>query len=470
MKDPILKTFEAQKAHRWTVSQSTACERIEKLKKLKVAITEAESDLKAAMAADFKKPAAEVEITELFPVLEEINFAIKNLSKWMKPKSVCSPLALLGTRTEIYYEAKGVVLVLAPWNYPFQLFLNPIIAAVAAGNCVIGRSSEKVPATSKYMKSLLEKIFSPNEVAVFDGGIDVAEYLLTLPFDHFFFTGSTEIGKKVMRAAAEHLATVTLELGGKSPTIVLEDADLEMAAQRIAWAKCLNAGQTCVAPDYVFVPTSMKAKFLDLLKWNITNLYGSNSNAIENSKDFTRIVDEKSFQRLSHLIDESLKAGGNISTGNQRNQKDHFISPTIVDGAKPNVGLMSQEIFGPILPVMTYENLDEVLSHIQNNGKPLALYIFGKNKTKIEMILKSTTSGAAVINHLMLQFINPYSPVGGVGASGQGSYHGQYGFKAFSHERAVLRQSPVTLTGFLLPPFETSRAKFGLWFLKLLSR
>ncbi len=470
MNELITKTFLEQKQNRWKVSSSTASERIAKLKKLKMAILESEADLKLALLLDFRKPEPETEISEIFPVLEELNHAIRHLSAWMSPKSTSVPLALLGSSTKTCYEARGVVLILAPWNYPFQLFMNPIIAAIAAGNCVIARGSEKTAQTSKYMKALIEKVFTTNEVAIFEGDIEEAEFLLTLPFDHIFFTGSTFVGRKVMMAAAQNLSTVTLELGGKSPTILLEDADFTNAVGKIVWAKFFNAGQTCVAPDYVFVPESRESEFLAQIKIQIESVFGASSSEKKSNPDLARIIDSKAFLRLSHLIDDSIKNGAQVITGNERDQAQNFISPTVIGKVKKEHALMSQEIFGPILPVMTYTKIEDVILHIQSNDKPLALYVFGKNKSVINKVLSLTSSGAAVVNHLMIHFINPNSPIGGVGPSGQGSYHGFYGFKTFSHERVIVTQGPISLTSWLFPPYKNRLAQIALRFLKILSR
>lgn len=463
----IRQAFELQKKNRWKVSQSTKAERIEKLKKLKKNLIASEAELFKAMHSDFRKSAAEVEITEVYPTLEDIGFAIRNLGSWMQPKQVTTPMALLGTTTYLKYEAKGIVLIMAPWNYPVQLLLAPLVAAIAAGNCAIVRPSEKTPATSRYLKQLIEQTFSKEDVAIFEGGVEVAEELLKLPFDHIFFTGSTQVGKKVMEAASKHLATVTLELGGKSPFIVLEDADLKMTAKRLVWGKFLNAGQTCVAPDYVYVPESKADELMTLVHQEIHAAYGADP---KKSQDFPRSVDMGAFDRVKKLTDLTLQSGAKAVVGGQTDFTEKFIAPTVVDKVKTTDALMKEEIFGPVLPVLRYKNIEEVIQYIQSEDKPLALYIFGFNQDLIEKILNQTSSGATVINNLIVHLANPYAPFGGVGGSGQGSYHGEFGFRAFSHERTVMRQGPVGITHWLYPPYRGWKFQIAIKFLRLLSR
>ena len=455
----ILKeTFENQLKNRWTISQSSYPQRVLKLKKLKKEILNRREEIKEALFQDFKKPYPESELTEIHVALDEINIALKNLKKWMKPKRVSTPLVLFGAHSKIVCEAKGVVLILSPWNYPFNLLICPLVAAVAAGNCVIARPSEKTPHIGKVMQELIQAVFDSNEVALVLGDIDVAEQLLTFPFDHIFFTGSTQIGKKVMQAASQNLATVTLELGGKSPVIIDRDVDLEDAAQKITWGKFLNGGQTCVAPDYVFVPFELKDQFIKVVKKQIIKFYGETINDRMLSQDFARLVDQKSFQRLN----SKLLAEKNLLP-DQGFADQNYLPPTLFETTLSSP-IMEDEIFGPILPIITYQTVDEVINHIQSKGKPLALYIFSKKRSFVKMILQKTSSGGVVVNHLIMHLANSKLPFGGVGTSGNGSYHGFFGFKAFSHERAVLIQGRFTLTKMYFPPYSTwlSRAAFKL--------
>jgi aldehyde dehydrogenase (NAD+) len=453
--------FELQKKNRWNVSQSSAQERKAKLKALKQEILNRRDDIKLALHNDLKKPYAESELTEIHTSLDEINFAVKHLKCWMKKKRVRTPITLIGSCSEIHYEAKGIVLILSPWNYPFSLMINPLVAAVAAGNCIIGRPSEKTPHTGAILKEIIEAVFKKEEVSIVLGEVDVAEKLLDLPFDHIFFTGSTNVGKKVMAAAVKNLATVTLELGGKSPVIIDHTADLADAAKKLAWGKYMNAGQTCVAPDYLFIPEEKKNEFVECFKKQIEKNYGHSEGVRANNPDFARLIDSGSFKRLSKKLEGEQSVLNDHSVSEQ-----NYLPPTLVE-TNTKSALMKDEIFGPILPIITYKNIDEVIYHIQNGDKPLALYLFSKDKAFTRKILRSTTSGGAVVNNVVLHLSNPHLPFGGVGHSGQGNYHGYFGFKAFSHERAVLRQGKFSLIPLYFPPYSTHLSKFAFRLLRI---
>jgi aldehyde dehydrogenase (NAD+) len=455
----IQTLFEAQIHHRWHQSQTTATERIEKLRRLKASIRAHEADLKAAMWKDFRKPEVEVEITEVFPVVEEINVAIKNLKRWMKPERVRTPLALFGNRSEIYREARGVVLVISPWNYPILLTMVPLVSAIAAGNCVIAKPSEKTPHTSNLMEKIITKVFPAQEVAFVQGGVEASQALLELPFDHIFFTGSTRVGQIVMAAAAKHLSSVTLELGGKSPTIVLPDANIKDAAEKIAWGRFLNGGQTCVAPDHVYLHQAIRQEFLEHFKNAVRKSHGK--------ENMAHIIDTDAFTRLRRLLESSRLQKESVILGGDHNEPDLSIAATAIE-TQAESPLMKEEIFGPILPVLTYQNLDELLVLIQKQPKPLALYIFGNKDS--EKILRQTTSGAAIVNNVVIHFANHATPLGGVGASGQGQYHGFNGFRTFSHERAVMKQSPIGVVKMLYPPYDRWPVRLCRWFLKQISK
>lgn len=469
MNTSLESLFELQSKNRWKIARTPAKVRIEKLQRLKKTILESEQELIDALAADFSKPVAEVHLTEIFPVIGEINFMSAHLKKWMKPRKVPTPVSLWGSRTEIRSEPRGLCLILAPWNYPFQLLLSPLVAAVAAGNCVIAKPSEKTPATSKYLARLIRQVFPEDEVALVEGDASVAEALLELPFDHIFFTGSTAIGKKVMAAAAKHLSSLTLELGGKSPVVITEDADLKSAAERIVWAKLINAGQTCVAPDYVLVPESRADEFATLIKARIEEVFGSTWEEQKKAPHLARIVDTKAWSRLKGLLDETLKEGARLLTGGHIDANERFFSPTVFDFVSADSVLMKEEIFGPLLPVLRYQRLEQAIASIQKQEKPLALYIFGRETRDIENLLASTTAGGTVVNHLLVQFANSHAPFGGVGASGQGSYHGYHGFQTFSHQRTVVHQSHGGLTSWVFPPYRGRRLKLALWFMRKIS-
>jgi aldehyde dehydrogenase (NAD+) len=445
--------FAAQRAHRWTMSRTTAAERIARLKRLREAILARRAELAEALHRDFRKPALEVELTEVHPTLEELNHTVKHLKSWMKPKRVGTPLLLSGASSHVRYEARGVVLVLAPWNYPFQLLMAPLIAAIAAGNTVICKPSEKTPNTSRFLARLVKDVFPENEVALFEGGADIAEALLELPFDHFFFTGNPRIGRKVMEAAAKHLASVTLELGGKSPVIIDETADLTATAERIAWGKFINGGQTCIAPDYAFVHASREREFLDAMKAVITRFYGGTETERQASPDFSRMVDPVAWRRVKDLVDRSVAAGATVEVGGAADGPSRYVSPTVLSGVRSDMPIMEGEIFGPVLPVMTYQKREEVYAHLQAGGKPLALYVFSQDKRAVEDIFQNTTSGSAMVNNVIVQVVNPNLPFGGVGMSGLGNYHGLYGFKTFSHERAVMVQWMKSLAAMFFPPY-----------------
>lgn len=455
--------FKAQTQNRWAVSQ-TSCEvRRKKLQHLKAVVIRRREEIKQAIYDDFKKPFPESELTEIHTVIDEINFAVKNLSKWMKPKKVKTPLVLFGSKSQIYYEAKGVVLILAPWNYPFSLLINPLIAAVAAGNCVMARPSEKTLATGLILKSIIEEVFSENEVSLCIGEIDLAESLLKLPFDHIFFTGSSHVGQKVMQAAAKNLTSVTLELGGKSPVIVDQDVDLADCVSKLFWGKFMNGGQTCVAPDYVFIPEEKKNEFVRLFKKEIESRFGETSHARLTNGDFARIIDLIAFDRLTQKISEEKTLFEDHPLREER-----YIPPTLLTDVTTDSPIMADEIFGPILPLITYTNLDTVIESIRKNAKPLALYVFSKNKKMMKRILVETSSGGVALNHVVLHLANPHLPFGGIGPSGLGSYHGHFGFKAFSHERAVLNQGRISLSQLYFPPYSSFMSKIAFKILRFL--
>jgi aldehyde dehydrogenase (NAD+) len=456
--NPFQATFERLRSRRWQVAQTDAKARIAKLQQLRRTIVERREALYKAMHEDFRKPAAEVEVSELLIVLQELDHAIKHLGRWMKPRRVSTPMLLTGTRGEVRSEPKGVVLILAPWNYPFQLLVGPMVAAVAAGNCVLLKPSEKTPHTAAFIAQLIQDVFEPDEVAVAQGGAEVGNALLELPFDHFFFTGGLRVGRKVMEAAARHLAGVTLELGGKSPVIVDQTADVKAAAERIVWGKFLNGGQTCVAPDYVYVHASKEEALLAQVKETLAAFYGKTEEARRASTDFCRMVDEGQFARVNGMLERSVASGARVEVGGVVDASSRYIAPTVLSGVKPETAVMEEEIFGPLLPVLRYERLDEVIQHIQAGPKPLAMYIFSHDKANVEALLARTSAGGTCVNTTVVHFSHSELPFGGVGESGVGNYHGEYGFRTFSHERSVLRQGPVSFLHYFFPPY-TEKAR-----------
>lgn len=455
----VRRIFDAQVANRWAISSSTSAQRIERLVRLRAAMRERRLELLEAIHGDFGKQAVEAEVTELLPVIEELTHAIRQLKRWMKPRRVGTPLTLLGSRSEVRYEPKGVVLVLAPWNYPFHLALSPVVAALAAGNTVMLRPSEKTPRTARFIRDLLGKVFPEDEVAVLLGDRSVADALLELPFDHILFTGSPSVGRKVMAAAARHLTPVTLELGGKSPAIVDETADLDAAAERIGWAKFINAGQTCVAPDYVLVHESVAPRFEAALLAVIARFYGADEAKRLHSTDHARLVDSASASRLERAVRETVASGARVVVGGQVDAAARRMAPTVLSGVHDDSAIMEVEIFGPVLPLLTFRDLGEAIQRVQKRHKPLALYVFSASNRQVEQVLRSTSAGGTCVNNAVLHLANPHLPFGGVGESGMGHYHGRWGFEALSHPRAVLHQGFWSNIPLLHPPYTARVAR-----------
>ena len=401
--------------------------RLEQLVKLKKLIKKRQFDIERALWNDLHKAPEEVYFTEISIVLQEINYHIKNLKKWAKPQRVKTPIHILPSKSSIVCEPLGVALIVAPWNYPFQLVINPLIGAISSGCCAILKPSPNAPATAKLIEEMIKELYNPNYIDIVLGGREVNKLLFEQKFDIIFFTGSTELGKIVSKAAAENLTPVVLELGGKSPCIVDRDANLEVTAKRIVWGKFINAGQTCIAPDYLFVHKSVKDELLAKLKVTITEMYGDK---VKDSRVYSRIISNGAMDRLKLLMNE-----GDIYCGGEVNEQDKYIAPTIIDNIKPRSLIMQDEIFGPILPVMTFDDITEVLDYLNSKEKPLALYYFGKNG---DYILNNTTSGGACINDTIMHIGNHNLPFGGVGSSGMGKYHGKDSFLTFSNRRGVV--------------------------------
>ncbi|EAZ81577.1 aldehyde dehydrogenase family protein [Algoriphagus machipongonensis] len=438
--DLINKTFLAQNKTALSWRNSTTDQRIERLKKIKTWVLENEKKIQDALFEDFKKPAAETTLSEIYPLTSEINHVIKNLATWVKPKKVPSTLAMAGTKSKIYYEPKGVSLIISPWNYPFNLAIGPLISALAAGCTAIIKPSELTPHTSGLIKSMIAELFESSEVAVFTGDVEVSKNLLKFPFDHIFFTGSPTVGKIVMEAASKNLSSITLELGGKSPTIIHDSADLKDAAEKIIKGKFINCGQTCIAPDYVLVQNQVKEELMMEMKVAIQKMYDPEYKGIEHSKDLARIINQKNHIRLEQLIQDAIEKGAKFEFGGNITPETLYIEPTILSNLNENMDLMNEEIFGPILPILTYEDIQEAIDLINSKPKPLALYYFGKDDETTNKVISDTSSGNAVINDCVLHYLHKNLPFGGVNNSGIGKAHGHYGFLAFSNEKGVLRQ------------------------------
>ena len=447
--DEIERIYALQQRRAREIAATGAQERIAKLRKLERLMLARRDEIRAAMWADYQKPAAEVDLSEIFPVVSEARHAIRHLRRWMKPKRAAGRLALFGASSRIVYEPKGVVLIIAPWNFPFNLTLGPLVSAIAAGNCVTLKPSEMTPSSSACMKRLLGELFEENEVAVIEGGADVAEPLLRKKWDHIFFTGSAAVGRIVMRAAAEHLTPVTLELGGKSPVIVDKTANLAEAAKKIAWGKFFNCGQICIAPDYVLVDETVRQPFLDKLRAAIEVLGGDASRGV--------MVNDRHAARVQRLFDAAVKQGAEVVTGGTFNGR--LVAPTVLTNVSLEADVMQEEIFGPLLPVLTYRTLDDVDRLLEGREKPLVLYVFSRSRAVARDIVRRTRAGGTAVNHTLVHFYHPDLPFGGIGHSGVGKAHGFYGFEAFSHARGVLDQrlrfSPIEL---LYPPY-TGRLK-----------
>jgi aldehyde dehydrogenase (NAD+) len=433
---------------RWNAAQ-----RRERLRGLERALRRHAKALRTALYQDFRKHPDEVDATELNPTLSELRYALRHLARWMRPVPVKTPALLFAARSEIRHEPKGQVLILSPWNYPVFLTLPPLIAALAAGNRAILRPSEKAPATTRALGELIADAFPPEEVALVGGDVDVAEFLLTLPFDHIFFTGSSNVGKRVMRAAAEHLSGVTLELGGKSPAIVDETADVRAAAQRIVWGKFINAGQTCVAPDYVLVHERRLRPLVKQMRRALAREYGRSEADRARSPALCRLIDDAHYARLVKMLDESVTAGARIEAGGGREPAERYLAPTLLTGVNADMPIMQGEIFGPVLPLLTYARLDDALAAVNARPKPLALYVFSRKRRNVAAVLDGTSAGGSVVNDTVVHLANPNLPFGGIGESGVGAYHGEFGFRTFSHQRAILVQRRLNFGTLLYPPY-----------------
>ncbi|MFD2098588.1 aldehyde dehydrogenase [Flagellimonas iocasae] len=423
----------AQNAFFSTQKTKDVAFRKEYLKRLKQEITSREDAICDALYADFKKPKFESLATETQLVLAELNHTIKNVGRWSQPEPVESSWTNFPSKDWIQSEPYGKVLIISPWNYPFMLTLAPMVGALAAGNTVVLKPSELSPNTSRIIAEIIQKVFPPEYVTVVEGGVEVSQALLAEKWEYIFFTGSTRVGQIVYKSAAEHLTPVTLELGGKNPCVVDETAALKLAAKRIVWGKFINAGQTCLAPDYILVHFSVKGKLAEELKRYITEFYGTD---IQKSPDFARITTKKHYQELKEMLEgETLLFGGTCV------DQDNYVEPTLVDEPKLNSALMKGEIFGPILPIIAYEKEEELHQYISNYGKPLAFYLFSTRKKFQNKLLSQYSFGGGTINDTVVHISNKRLPFGGVGASGIGGYHGKHSFDLFSHKKSMVKRA-----------------------------
>lgn len=460
--DRLKELFDGQEetALRWRTS--SAAERVARIKRLLAAIRGCREELLQAAAADFNRPAAEVRLTELVSVTHEAKLAIRKTASWMRPRHRAPTLVGFGTSAAVRPQPRGRSLLISPWNYPYSLSFGPLISALAAGCPVVLKPSEITPHHSRAIRRIVQEVFPPAEVVVVEGDATVAEALCELPFDHIFFTGSTAIGKRVMASAARNLSSVTLELGGKSPVIVDSSADLEQAAKVIMAAKFINNGQTCIAPDHLYVEESVREVFIErCLSW-LRRTYGHTAEEQKANPNLARVVSERHTARLAALLEEAIGAGAQVLAGGTVDREAHFIAPTLLANVPSNVAMMREEIFGPILPIIGYTSLETVLAAIVAAPKPLALYVWTRRAAVADRVVTVTSSGGACINHCLIQFAHGNVPFGGVNASGVGSAHGPWGFAAFSHERAVVT-SRIMIADKLLPPYTRLKQRLIGW-------
>jgi aldehyde dehydrogenase (NAD+) len=423
--------------------------RVTQLRQLKRLLEENDERINAALAADLGKSALEAYTTETSFVVGEVEHAIEHVNQWMQPSRVHVPLTLRPGNARVIPQPLGVVLIIAAWNYPVHLTFAPLVGALAAGNTAVLKPSESAPASSSLIAELVPRYLDERVVQVVEGGITETTTLLEESFDHILYTGGGSVARIVMRAAAEHLTPVTLELGGKSPAIVAADADIDVAARRITWGRFTNAGQTCVAPDYVLVARSIEDQFLGAVLRSVHDFYGENP---KTSPDYGRIVNDRHFDRLTRLLD----AGGYeaVVTGGGGDRGDRYFAPTVLAGVSPDAAVMADEIFGPILPVLPIDGIDAAVAFVNERPHPLALYVFTNDVPTAERVVERTKSGGVTINHTMVHLAVPDLPFGGVGPSGTGAYHGEAGFDTFSHRRAVLTKATKPDASVTYPPYK----------------
>lgn len=457
------RIFEAQRSVALRLRSSTVSERIAKLKRLRAVLLDYRETIVEAAARDFKRPPVEVDFTELMPVIMEISDCCRRLGKWMKPRRVRPSLMMLGTRAWVRYEPRGRCLIIAPWNYPLTLTLGPLVPAIACGNTAMIKTSEIAPHLSAVLVKIVREVFDESEVAIFEGDATVAQALLELPFDHCFFTGAPTIGKLVMEAAAKNLTSVTLELGGKSPVVVDRSADIELAAKTIAWGKFINSGQTCIAPDHIYVHESVRERFVQCVRAHLDAWYGEGMAAKD--APLSRVINVRHTQRVAGLIDDAKHRGARVLYGGEVDVDAHFVSPTLLGDLPDEARIMQEEIFGPVLPILSFDRLEEVVERINGAPKPLALYIWTRDQAVADELIERTSAGGTCVNHVAAHFLHHNLPFGGVNNSGIGSYHGEWGIRAFSHERAIL-QTQVLLARMFFPPYKPHVRKVLGWILK----
>ncbi len=455
------------KQHAPAVRQTPAAQRKNKLRRLADGLLAHRDTFAEALKADFGKAPVEVDLTEIKAVTKEAEHAIAHLDDWMAPDPVSSPLLFTGTRSEIHYEPKGVALIMSPWNYPVNLTLGPLIGAIAAGNCAVLKPSEHTPRTAAALQDFVGDLYDDREITVITGGPDVAQALTAQPFDHIYFTGSPGVGRLVMKAAAEHLTSVTLELGGKSPAVVDGTADLERATGRIAWSKFTNAGQTCIAPDYVLAEERVHDALVEGLRDTIHRFYGTTPEAQQASDDYARLVHRDHHDKTINLLTDAVEHGATVAVGGDHDAETNYVAPTVLTDVPLDARIMQEEIFGPLLPVLSYSSLNEAVDVINDRPTPLSLYVFTDRDATVDTLLARTTAGSTCVNEGFLHFINPNLPFGGMGDSGIGRGHGERSFREFSNERSVLRRTYGSdFLKPLYPPYDRLTSRVTDWVLR----
>ena len=460
----IKRIFELQSepANILRLRNSSYKERIEKIKRIQnFVLSEANHQIIAeALYKDLRKPNEEVITSEITPILLNTKHVLRNLKHWMKVEHVPSPITMVGMSSYIKYESKGTVLLISPWNYPIFLTIYPLIYSLAAGNTVILKPSEISSNTSKVIANMIQTIYEEHEVAVIDGAVEESTELLKLPFNHIHFTGSPKVGKIVMEAASKNLSGVTLELGGKSPGIIDGTGNTQEIAEKIAWGKTLNCGQTCIAPDYILIQKKEIETFISHFKTNVNKFYNSNDNGLNNASEYGRIIDEKNFNRVEKLLQDAIKKGAKIEFGGQLKKEEKFMEPTLLTNVNTEMLIMQEEIFGPLLPIITFEKNSDVINFLQKMPSPLAIYIMSGKKKNIQYFLDNTVSGGVGINELMLTPVNPNLPFGGVNNSGIGKSGGKHSFNDFSNPKGVVKKNFGNTLKLVYPPYKKGVFKY----------
>ena len=456
IKASIDRVFAEQQCYSLSLRTSTYQQRLAVLANFERVFKASFDKLYKAAAEDFSKPEAEVDTGEILMVLSELKHVRKSLKRWMMPVSVKATAAMFGTRSKILSEPKGVTLIISPWNYPFNLCFSPMIWSIAAGNTVILKPSEMTPAMSAVIQDIVEQAFDPKQVCVFQGDAPVSSYLTSKPFNHIYFTGSPAVGRLVMAAAAKNLASVTLELGGKSPVVIDQTADLDKAAKSICFGKFANNGQTCIAPDYIYVHSNVKNAFINAMDNAIEHLYGTQADMV-NNPDYCRVVNQMHYQRIKLLFENAVDKGARVIRGGEMIDEQRFIAPTLLADINPDSDIMQQEIFGPILPILEFLDIGTVIGEINSQPKPLALYVFSSDKRLIDQVIHQTSAGDSAINATVIHILHQNLPFGGVNNSGMGKSGGVWGFQAFSHQRSLV-EDKLGLSAMLSPPY-TAKVK-----------